>query len=75
MKNYFINTKDGHWQLKKEHAKRATLVADTKAEIKKKTQDFVREKNGISVKTQRVDGTFHDESTFQRKDDPRKSKG
>lgn len=75
MTNYFINTKDGHWQLKKEHAKRATFVADTKAEIKRKTQDFVQGKNKISVKIQKRDGTFQDESTFQRKDDPRKSKG
>ena len=75
MTNYFINTNDGHWQLKKEHAERATFVADTKAEIMEKMQDFVQEKNGISVKIQRKDGTFQDESTFQRKDDPRKSKG
>lgn len=75
MTNYFINTNDGHWQFKKEHAERATFVADTKAEIMEKMRDFVQDKDGISVKIQRKDGTFQDESTFQRKDVPRKSKG
>jgi hypothetical protein len=74
MDNYHI-TKDGDkWKLKKEDAVRASISADTKKELIDKTRDFMSDKKG-SVKIHKEDGTFQEERTYQRKDDPRKSKG
>lgn len=74
MDNYHI-TKDGEqWKLKKEGADRASKVADTKEEIIKLTREFMEDKTA-SVKIHKEDGKFQEERTYQRKDDPRFSKG
>jgi Uncharacterized protein conserved in bacteria (DUF2188) len=74
MDNYHI-TKDGdQWKLKKEGGERASMTADTKQELIAKTSDFMSDKIG-SVKIHKEDGTFQEERTYQRKDDPRQSKG
>ncbi|MBY8022686.1 DUF2188 domain-containing protein [Vibrio fluvialis] len=74
MDNYHI-TKDGEqWKLKKEGADRASKVADTKEEIIKLTREFMEHKTA-SVKIHKEDGKFQEERTYQRKDDPRSSKG
>lgn len=74
MDNYHI-TKDGEqWKLKKEGGDRATLVADTKAELIDDMRGFMADKTA-SVKIHKEDGTFQEERTYQRKDDPRESKG
>lgn len=74
MDNYHITKKDDKWQLKKEGAERASKTADTKAELLKKTTEFMSDKTG-SVKIHKEKGGIQEERTFQRKDDPRKSKG
>jgi len=74
MDNYHI-TKDGdHWKLKKEGAERASKTADTKREIIDQTRDFMSDRIG-SVKIHKEDGKFQEERTYQRINDPRKSKG
>ncbi|HHF3010890.1 TPA: DUF2188 domain-containing protein [Vibrio diabolicus] len=74
MDNYHI-TKDGEqWKLKKEGADRASKVTDTKEEIIKQTREFMEGKTA-SVKIHKEDGKFQEERTYQRKDDPRPSKG
>lgn len=74
MDNYDI-TKDGdQWKLKKQGSDRASKTADTKQELIKKTQDFMKDKTG-SVKIHKEDGSYQEERTYQRKDDPKKSKG
>lgn len=74
MKNYHISKVDGGWQLKAEGADRATRCADTKKEIVNITSDFMAGKVG-SVKIHKIDGQFQEERTYQRRDDPKKSRG
>ncbi len=64
METYFINTKNGHWQFKKQGAERATFTADTKAEILETARNFVQGKTGVSVRIQRKDGTFQDINNY-----------
>lgn len=74
MDNYHI-TKDGDkWKLKKEGNDRASQTGSTKDIIIKKIRDFMLDKTG-SVKIHKEDGTFQEERTYHRKDDPKKSKG
>lgn len=74
MDNYHV-TKDGdHWKLKKEGNERASEIASTKEEMIKKTQEYMENKTG-SVKIHKENGQFQEERTYQRKDDPHKSKG
>lgn len=74
MDNYHI-TKDGNkWALTKEGNERPSKTAETKQELIEKTQDFMADKTG-SVKIHKEDGKFQEERTYQRKDDPHKSKG
>jgi len=74
MDNYDI-TKDGEqWKLKKQGSDRASKTAETKQEIIKKAQDFMKDKTG-SVKIHKEDGSYQEERTYQRKNDPKKSKG
>jgi len=74
MDNYHI-TKDGdQWKLKKETAKRATEVANTKKKIIKKTQEYIKTHEG-SVKIHKQDGKFQEERTYPKKKDPPESKG
>ena len=74
MDNYHI-TKDGtKWKLTKEGAVNASKTAETKKEIIDITREFMANKTG-SVKIHKEDGKFQEERTYQRKDDPRKSKG
>ena len=74
MDNYHVSKNGDHWKLQKEGNSSATAVAITKEEIIQKTQDFMENKTG-SVKIHKEDGKIQEERTYQRKDDPRKSKG
>lgn len=74
MKNYHITKNDSGWQLKAEGANRASISAETKQQIVKVTREFMKNKIG-SVKIHKVDGSFQEERTYQRKDDPKKTKG
>lgn len=74
MKNYHISKDSDGWKLKEQGAERATIRAGTKAEIVHKTSEFMRDKVG-SVKIHKENGEFEEERTYQRKDDPTKSKG
>jgi len=72
--NYHI-TQDGEkWKLRKEGNDRASTTAETKEKIIQKTRDFMEDKTG-SVKIHKQDGTIQEERTYQRKNDPHKSKG
>lgn len=68
-------TKDGDkWKLQKEGNERPSKTATTKAELIKEMRDYMTDKTG-SVKIHKEDGRFQEERTYQRKNDPRKSKG
>ncbi|MCI5132729.1 MAG: DUF2188 domain-containing protein [Candidatus Electrothrix sp. EH2] len=74
MDNYHI-TKDGDkWKLQKEGNQRPSKTADTKEALMQQMQDFMSNKTG-SVKIHKQDGKIQEERTYQRKDDPKKSKG
>ncbi len=74
MDNYHITKGGDKWELTKEGNQRPSKMADTKQEIIEKTRDFMSDKTG-SVKIHKEDGKIQEERTYQRKDDPRKSKG
>ncbi|EEV0101664.1 MULTISPECIES: DUF2188 domain-containing protein [Enterobacteriaceae] len=74
MDNYHI-TKDGDkWKFQKVGNERPSKTAATKAEVIKEMQDYMSTKTG-SVKIHTEDGKIQEERTYQRKDDPKKSKG
>jgi hypothetical protein len=76
MKNYHITkAKDGNgWALKKEGGDRASLKAETKAELVKATSQFMQGKEG-SVKIHKQDGTIQEERTYPGTSDPASSPG
>ena len=74
MDNYHVTKSGNQWKLKKEGAERASKTADTKQEIINQTREFMKDKTA-SVKIHKENGAFQEERTYQRKDDPSKSKG
>lgn len=74
MQNYHIKPHDGHWDLTKEGADRASITKSTKAEIIAATEDFMADKTG-SVKIHLANGKIEEERTYPRSADPRRSKG
>ncbi|TXR54150.1 DUF2188 domain-containing protein [Reinekea thalattae] len=74
MDNYHI-TKDGDkWKLTKEGGERASITADTKEQIIQQTREFMDNKV-CSVKIHKEDGKLQEERTYQRKNDPKSTKG
>ncbi|KHO41596.1 MAG: DUF2188 domain-containing protein [Serratia marcescens] len=74
MDKYHI-TKDGDkWKLQKEGNEKPSKTAATKEDIVKEMQNYMKNKVG-SVNIHKADGRFQEERTYQRKDDPKKSKG
>ena len=74
MDNYHITKKGEKWNLTKEGGQRPSKSAETKSAIIDMTRDYMKDKTG-SVKIHKQDGRFQEERTYQRKDDPSKSKG
>lgn len=74
MDNYHITKKGNQWQLKKEGADRAIKNSDTKVAAVQHMQEFMSNRIG-SVKIHKQMGGFQEERTYQRKNDPRSSKG
>ncbi len=74
MQNYHIKPHDGHWDLTKEGADRASLSKPSKAEIIAAAEEFMGNKTG-SVKIHLANGQIEEERTYPRSADPRRSKG
>ncbi|QXI07013.1 DUF2188 domain-containing protein [Pseudomonas tensinigenes] len=74
MDNYHITKKGDKWNLTKEGNERPSKSAETKQELIEKTKEFMADKTG-SVKIHKEDGKLQEERTYQRKDDPKNSKG
>lgn len=74
MDNYDVKFKNGRWQFQKQGSKQLIKEADTKDEIMNLMKKFMSDKRG-SVKIHKQNGTYQEERTYQRKDDPRRSKG
>lgn len=74
MQNFHVKTHDGHWDLTKEGADRASISKPTKTETMDATEAFMADKTG-SVKIHRQDGTIEEERTYPRSADPSRSKG
>jgi hypothetical protein len=74
MDDYHITKNGDKWNLTKEGNERASKSADTKKEIIEKTKEFMSDKTG-SVKIHKEDGKIQEERTYQRKDDPKNTKG
>lgn len=74
MKNYHITKKDNLWQFKAEGAERAIKNSETKADAINAMRDFMSDRVG-SVKIHKGNGQFQEERTYQRKNDPKKTKG
>lgn len=74
MDNYHITKKGEKWTLQKEGSNRPIRTADTKTEIMAQMKDYMSDKIG-SVKIHNGNGIIQEERTYQRKNDPAKSKG
>jgi len=74
MDNYHITKDENRWKLTKEGNERASKTADTKQEMIDTMREFMKDKTG-SVKIHKEDGKIQEERTYQRKDDPRETKG
>lgn len=74
MDNYHISKHGERWELTKEGNERPSKTANTKSDLLQITREFMSDKTG-SVKIHKENGQFQEERTYQRKDDPRKSKG
>ena len=74
MKNYHITKKNNAWSFQAHGSNRAIKNSSTKAEAVKHMQDFMGDRVG-SVKIHKQNGRIQEERTYQRKDDPRTSKG
>ena len=71
---YHLTKDNDEWKLKKEGNQKATLTADTKKQAVKDMRDFMKDKTG-SVRIHKTNGRIQEERTYQRKNDPKKSKG
>jgi len=74
MKSYHITKRGDQWALTAAGGQRATLKADTKADLIQQTRQFADGKS-ISVKIHKADGTVQEERSYPRADDPRSSPG
>lgn len=74
MKNYHISKKDKFWQFKETGSKNPIKQYKTKAEALDDIKNLMRDKIG-SVKIHKKNGEINEERTYQRKNDPKKSKG
>jgi hypothetical protein len=76
MKRYHITKPHGgeRWQFREEGAQRALQSSDTKQEAIDRMRDYMSDKTG-SVKIHLANGPIQEERTYQRSDDPRRSKG
>lgn len=74
MENYHITKVGDKWKMKKEGSDRSVSNSATKKEAIKNMQDYMSNKTG-SVKIHKTTGEIQEERTYQKKDDPIKSKG
>lgn len=74
MDRYHVTKKGDEWRFEKEYSNRALKKADTKAEVVQEMRVFMKDKVG-SVKIHKANGVIQEERTYQRVNDPRKSKG
>lgn len=74
MDKYHITKKEDVWRFKKEGSDKAIKNSETKSEAIKHMQNYMSNRTG-SVKIHKENNRIQEERTYQRKDDPRKSKG
>lgn len=74
MDKFDITKKNEEWVLKKEGAERAIKKSDTKEAAVKHMREYMADKVG-SVRIHKQDGAIQEERTYQRVNDPKKSKG
>ncbi len=66
---------DKGWEFKIQGQKKPVITTETKEEMLKKLPEVAETQGPITVKIHKKNGEIQDERTYQRKDDPRKSKG
>lgn len=74
MNRYHITKEGTRWKLTPEDGDRATLTANSKAEILKRTQEYMQNRTG-TVKIHTENGRIQQERTYQPQQDPRESEG
>lgn len=65
----------GTWSNKKPHAKRASSVHQTQAEAINSAVDQAKREENTEVVIHGRDGKIRNPNTYNRKDDPKKTKG
>ena len=74
MKHYYLSPQKDQWKLILEKGERATKVFNTKEQGMEFSKNFMHN-NGGSLHIKKMNGTFQEERTYPRKNDPSKSKG
>ena len=74
MKKYHITKKNDHWSFFEQNSSKAIKNCTTKAEAISYMQNYMSNRIG-SVIIHKENGQIQEERTYQRKDDPRTSKG
>jgi hypothetical protein len=75
LEKYFLVTDGSAWSLKKEGESMPFVTGPGKDEQTKRAIAYINENGGGSLRIQKEDGTFEEERTYPRSDDPPKTKG
>lgn len=73
--NYHLVPDGDRWKLEREGAQRASKVFENKDIAIKESVEFSKEKGDVSLKIHKQDGTFQEERTYPRSEDPTRSPG
>lgn len=72
---HVVQNDDGTWANKKSHAQRASSLHQTQAEAIRSAQDQAKREGNTEVIIHGRDGKIRESNTYNRKDDPKKTKG
>ena len=72
---HVVQNDDGTWANKKPHAQRASSLHQTQAEAISSAQDQAKRQGNTEVIIHGRDGKIRESNTYNRKDDPKKTKG
>ena len=71
MANYYVTpNSDGKWNVKREHAERASRTFEHQHEAEKEAKQYSRNSGGGEVRIQGTNGEFRDSDTVKPGNDP-----
>ncbi len=74
MDKYHLTHDGDEWKLRRQGADRSARTFENKDDAVKESAEFMREHGG-ALRIHKQDGTFQEERTYPRRDDPPQSPG